>query len=192
MLDSSYLFPDGKSKALTLSYDDGVIEDRRLVELLNRHGLKGSFHLNSGIDRPGDILRDARALYHGHEISCHSKNHPTLTRVPPICAINQLLEDRLELERIAGYPVRGFSYPNGAWSTELLPLLQAAGIVYARTTISTGTFALPDQWLTWHPTCHHNDNLHERTENFCIATVALSCSMSGDTAMNSLVRIAGR
>lgn len=166
MIYSSYLFPGGKSKAVTLSYDDGVVDDRRLVELFNRHGLKATFHLNSGIDRPGDVLRDAASLYQEHEIAGHSKTHPTLTRVPPICVVNQLLEDRLALERLAGYPVRGFSYPNGAWSADLLPLLQAAGIAYARTTVSTGHFALPEQWLAWHPTCHHNDKLLERTENF--------------------------
>ena len=47
-------FPGGKRKALVLSYDDGRVEDRRLVEIFNRHGLRGTFHLNSGnLDQPG-------------------------------------------------------------------------------------------------------------------------------------------
>lgn len=32
-------FPQGRAKALTLSYDDGVEQDIRLIEILNRHGL---------------------------------------------------------------------------------------------------------------------------------------------------------
>ena len=43
-----YRYPQGKMKALTMSYDDGTIHDRRLVEIFNAHGIKGTFHLNSG------------------------------------------------------------------------------------------------------------------------------------------------
>ena len=41
------LFPGGKKKAMTFSYDDGVIQDRRLVELFNRYHVKGTFNLNT-------------------------------------------------------------------------------------------------------------------------------------------------
>ena len=39
---------DGKMKALTFSYDDGVLQDRRLIEIFNKYGLKATFNLNSG------------------------------------------------------------------------------------------------------------------------------------------------
>ena len=48
-------FPGGKHKVLTMSYDDGRLEDRRLVELLNRYGISGSFYLNGGQPRPERI-----------------------------------------------------------------------------------------------------------------------------------------
>ncbi len=41
-------FPEGKHKALTMSYDDGTVYDRKLVELSNRYGIKGTFHINAG------------------------------------------------------------------------------------------------------------------------------------------------
>ncbi len=41
-------FPGGRKKALTLSYDDGVEQDRRLMQIMDAHGLKGTFNLNSG------------------------------------------------------------------------------------------------------------------------------------------------
>ena len=41
-------FPGGKHKALTMSYDDGKTQDRRLVEIFNRYGIKGTFHLTGG------------------------------------------------------------------------------------------------------------------------------------------------
>ena len=43
------LFPNAKRKALTFSYDDGVEQDARLMEIFNKHGLKGTFNLNSGL-----------------------------------------------------------------------------------------------------------------------------------------------
>lgn len=49
----NFLYPGGLRKALTFSYDDGQIFDRRLAELLRSHGMKGTFHLNSGRLDPG-------------------------------------------------------------------------------------------------------------------------------------------
>ena len=33
-------FPEGKKKALTLSYDDGVEQDIRLISIMKKNGLK--------------------------------------------------------------------------------------------------------------------------------------------------------
>ena len=38
-------FPGGKTRALTFSYDDGISQDMRLVQLFNLYGLKGTFNL---------------------------------------------------------------------------------------------------------------------------------------------------
>lgn len=72
---------DGKSKVLTLSYDDGVVQDIRLIQILDRHGIKGTFNINSGLYLPEDTQREryngrmklseALALYKGspHEVA---------------------------------------------------------------------------------------------------------------------------
>ncbi len=57
------LFPEGKHKVFTLSYDDGKCADRRLIEIMNRYGVRGTFHLNAGLigsqDRiPKDEIKD--------------------------------------------------------------------------------------------------------------------------------------
>ena len=39
-------FPEGKAKAVTFSYDDGVIADARLAKTLQGYGLKGTFNVN--------------------------------------------------------------------------------------------------------------------------------------------------
>ena len=42
------LYPNGKPKAFNVTYDDGILQDLSLVELLNKYNLKGTFNLNSG------------------------------------------------------------------------------------------------------------------------------------------------
>ena len=42
------LFPGRKHKAFTLSYDDGVVQDRRLIELFDQYHAKATFNLGYG------------------------------------------------------------------------------------------------------------------------------------------------
>lgn len=42
-------FPGGKFKVLTLSYDDGKLEDKRLVDIFNKNGIRATFNVNSGL-----------------------------------------------------------------------------------------------------------------------------------------------
>lgn len=161
-------FPEGKHKALTMSYDDGTTADRRLVSTFNRYGIKGTFHLNSGLFGTGNRLteQEAAVLYAGHEVSAHTLTHPTIARCPKEQIIHEVMEDRKGLERLVGYTVRGMSYPNGSFNQEIKQLLPALGIEYARVVQTTGGFAMPDDWYEWKPSCHHNDQLIERAKTF--------------------------
>ncbi len=163
-----FMFPEGRRKALTMSYDDGVVEDRQLVKIFNKYGIKGSFHINGGLLGNGNHLsaEEIKDLYQGHEVSCHSFHHPFLERVPRISALNQVLEDRKVLEQLAGYPVRGMSYPMGTYDDEVIGILKSADIVYCRTVNSSGKFSLPNNWLEWHPTCHHREDILAKAEVF--------------------------
>ncbi|MEK3726084.1 polysaccharide deacetylase family protein [Paenibacillus sp. FSL H8-0034] len=162
-------FYGGKSKALTLSYDDGREQDRRLVELMNRYGLKGAFHLNSGLlGRPGYIhSEEIQSLYQGHEVSVHTASHPFLDLIPQERLIMEIMEDRSALEELVGHPVRGMSYPFGSYNEQVVQLLSALGMDYARTTGGNGGFSLPSNPLLWNPTCHHKQML-EYGEKFIL------------------------
>ena len=153
-----YRFPGGKPKALVLSYDDGSEHDRQLVELLSRFGLRGSFHLNSGtLGDPHRIARDeVRLLYRGHEVSCHTVNHPDLTQLSNEEIRREVHADRIALEELSGGPVRGLAYPFGRYDARIMATLPELGIEYARTVISTDDFAVSENWLRWETTCHHN------------------------------------
>jgi len=77
-------FPNGNKIALTLSFDDGRIHDRRLISILNQYGLKGTLHLNSGFFGLDSYINksEIKELYQGHEVSAHSLTRPHLTQIP--------------------------------------------------------------------------------------------------------------
>lgn len=153
------LFPGGKSKALILSYDDGSKHDRQLVQLMNKHHLVGTFHLNSnqlGTNNYFDYLNKDEIidLYKGHEVSVHTANHPNLPDISRIDVIYEVLEDRKELERLVGYPVRGMAYPFGNTNDAVIDAMKGLGIEYARTVGDTYNFKIPNDFLRWQPTIH--------------------------------------
>ena len=109
------LFPGGVQRAFTMSYDDGQIYDRKLVKILNNSQIKATFHLNSGT-LGGDIFverEEVKELYKGNEVAAHGVTHPFITQISEPDLIQEILEDRRNLEKICEYPVRGFSYPYG-------------------------------------------------------------------------------
>ncbi len=161
-------FPGGRHKVLTMSYDDGREEDRRLVDIFNAHGIKGTFNLNSGIDSDERRIptSEYRTLYAGHEIACHTYTHPTIERCPMEQVVRQVMRDRMELEDIVGAPVRGLAYPNGSYSKEIMALLPSLGIKYARAVQTTGGFGMPEDFMAWRGTCHHNGKLLELGQQF--------------------------
>ena len=55
--------------------------------------------------------------------------------------------------------VRGMAYPYGWYNEQLADVLRMCGITYCRTVESTRTFDLPENWLMWNPTCHHDDEM---------------------------------
>ena len=165
----------GKMKAVTFSYDDAVEQDIRLIEILNKYGLKGTFNLNSAllgqrnsIVREGVTIRhdknapeNIRHIYEGHEIAAHTLTHPTLTQVADDAEIiRQVEEDRLRLSELAGYEVIGFAYPGGGinYNPRIADLIRKnTGVRYARTTVTTGAFDLEPDLFTFRPSAHHGE-----------------------------------
>lgn len=161
-------FPNGAYKVLTLSYDDGKVQDRKLVDIFNKYSLKATFHINSGLTdmdiriKPDEFID----LYKGHEVACHTLTHPTIARCPMTAVVNEILKDRINLEKIMGCDVTGLSYSNGSYNKDIMALLPALGIKYARTVHDTGSFSFPDNLYEWNPTCHHNNHLMELASKF--------------------------
>ncbi len=167
---------NGKMKALTFSYDDGVTTDAPLIAILNRYGMKGTFNLNSathpasGDPRMERIAGDGKTtiarlykeelkpLYEGHEVALHALTHPFLTKCTPEACRKEIAEDKQNLEAMFGYTPIGMAYPFGDYNDAVVEILAENGIRYSRTTISTHAFDVPTGLLQLPATCHHNDD----------------------------------
>lgn len=172
-------FPNGKSKALTLSYDDGVWEDKKLVEILNKYGIKCTFNINDshiGLDRhlSEDEIREY-ILDNGHEMANHGKCHIAPGIASAKDGIHDMLEGRRGLENRFSKIIKGMAYPDsGVGNTivtdyeDIKTYLQMLGIVYGRTTgPDNNRFKMPSDWHKWTPTCHHNNpNLFQWLDDF--------------------------
>jgi len=162
----------GKMKAVTFSYDDGITQDRRLIKILNRYGLRGTFNLNSGLlGTPNALWREGQTVSHvkprreevaemyaGHEIAAHTLTHPLLTKLSEEEIIRQVEEDRLALSEIAGYEVVGMAYPCGGvnFDERVADVIRRnTKIRYARTIRSCDSFAPQTDLYTFRPTVHH-------------------------------------
>ena len=165
----------GKNKAITFSYDDGVTQDRQLIEILNRYGLKATFNINSGLlDRPDDFLMidgkkighakvsaaEVRRLYQGHEVAVHTLTHPNLTELDEQEIVRQVEEDRKNLSALAGYEVTGMAYPCGGVNNDdrvAQVLKEHTAVRYARTITSSNSFAPQENLLRFNPSVYHLD-----------------------------------
>lgn len=185
---------NGKMKAITFSYDDGVTQDKRLIEIFNKYGLKATFNLNSGLlGKNCNLVRDGvtvahnkiaaadvRSVYAGHEIAAHTVTHPFLpTMESEDEIVRQVEEDRLALSELCGYEVVGFAYPGGGinHSKRVAEIIRdRTGVRYCRTTDSTHSFAPRSDLWEFHPTVYHHV---EMDEMFCLGEQFLS--MQADT-----------
>lgn len=175
MFEEKYMrFPGGLSKAVTLSYDDGVEADKKLLKIINKYGVRCTFNLNS-------VLFDC-VNWHGrmdeadtyntfkdgpHEIALHGARHIFLNKVPLPEAVRELAFNRDWLEHKFGRIVNGMAYAYNGFNDDVKRVASDLGVKYARTTKPTYCFDLPQDFLEWNPTVHHNDpRLVELTKKF--------------------------
>jgi len=145
-------------KYIILSFDDNTIEDRKAVELLNKYGLHGTFHVNSGTLGTNNHIgfSELKTLYKNHEISSHTANHPNLPDLRRDEMLREIKEDIESLSKHSGRRVRSMSYPFGNYNQTVLDCLEELGVACARTVNDTFRFHNPEDFRVWNPTCHFN------------------------------------
>ncbi len=157
---SKFSFPNGKWKALIMSYDDNGYQDRDLVKIFNKYNIVGSFNINTGFLGNSDKITadEVKTLYADHEVAIHTVSHPYLEKESDDDLYHQIADCQKTLEELVGYSVIGIAYPFGTYDERTLKLLEDLGVIYGRTTVNTFSFQiakdLPHDLLRWNPTCH--------------------------------------
>lgn len=139
---------NGKKKAVTFGFDDGTTQDVRLVELLNKYGLKATFFLNSAqfglfwelkcegifVSHRKIQASQVKDLYQGHEVAGHTLAHVNLTRVNDDEVVHQVQQDVDSLSELCGYEVVGMGYPGGNFDSRVSKVIkERTSVKYART-----------------------------------------------------------
>lgn len=176
-------FPNGKPKAVTLSYDDGVFHDIKLAEIAKEYNVKCTFNICSGFISAEDNNRylsvkeiKEHLILSGNEIAVHGENH----RAMGIQTVSEGLADvyncRKSLEEAFGIIIRGMAYPdtgitsfsNNTTYERVKNYLTDCGIAYSRSLgADNDRFELPGDWHNWIPTAHHyNSKIFEYIDKF--------------------------
>ena len=167
-------FWQGKKKAITFSYDDGVTQDIKLIELLSKYNLKSTFNLNSELlTKKGILIRnnqrishykihsdDVKYVYDGHEVAVHTLTHPNLTECEASEIIHQVETDRLNLSKLVDYEVIGMAYPCGGVNNDdkvAQIIKENTGVKYCRTITANLNFDIQENLYRFNPTVYHLD-----------------------------------
>ncbi len=155
---------NGKNKAITFSFDDGVLQDKKLIKILDNYNLKATFNLNSGRLGTSVMRRSCRGevelkyiepleikdVYKNHEIASHTITHPNLTTLSEQTIKFQVNEDVKMLEKLSGEKINGLAYPCGGTNSNEYTanvLRKCGSIKYARTNKMSFNFDLPKDLL---------------------------------------------
>lgn len=156
-------------KAVTFSYDDGVVYDKPLIDIFNAFGMKASFNLNSGLfegSAPWDY-RMAKvwrpepfnpALYQGHEILFHGSKHAWPTRLSPNELKAEFQDDIEALQAMFSAEIVGGAYAFGDHNEEVETYLRSIGVRFCRTVETTESFTPSENMLAYAASCHHDDD----------------------------------
>lgn len=164
-----FTYPDGNTKALILSYDDGTIQDIELTQLFDKNNLVGTFNLNSkylGVTRGwpqqnGDTIyqryvpKDSLLIiYKNHEIAAHGALHKNFTDISLEEVLEEINTDLEILEKLTNRKIVSMAYPFGNTNDTIAKLIASTGIKNGRTVDDTHEYGFPTNYMMWHPTCH--------------------------------------
>lgn len=166
---TGFTYPDGNTKALVLSYDDGAIQDIELAQLFDKNNLVGTFNLNSkylGVTRGwpqqnGDTVYQTYVpkdslliIYKNHEIAAHGALHKNFTDISIEEVLEEINTDLEILEKLTNRKIVSMAYPFGNTNDTIAKLIASTGIKNGRTVDDTHEYGFPTNYMMWHPTCH--------------------------------------
>ena len=165
------LYPYGRKKAFNITYDDGVLQDIRFVDLLNKYNIKGTFNLNSQLMQqqfewqhekgitvkrlPQDKVVE---LYRNHEVASHTLTHPYMHDMSRDEIMYQLGMDKYNLQQLFGREIYGFAVPFSFYSDTIAECAKNCGFEYARCSEERLCYTPAENYYWWAAGIFHLNN----------------------------------
>lgn len=118
---------------ITTSWDDGHPLDLRVAEMLDRHGLPGTFYVPRASDRETMSPAMVRELGESFEIGAHTLTHANLLLASDPEARREIAGSRAWVEDRTGRPCAMFCPPEGKYARRHLRMIREAGFAGVRT-----------------------------------------------------------
>ncbi len=130
-----------KEIIVTTSWDDGAAEDTKLLGLLNKYELKGTFYIPESIDYEIEegkkIIRmsddEVRHLAESQEVGAHSLSHIYFDKLNGEDVKAEISGSKGYLEDLIGKDIKMFCYPGGVFTDDDKYEVKSAGFLGART-----------------------------------------------------------
>jgi peptidoglycan-N-acetylglucosamine deacetylase len=119
---------------VTTSWDDGNELDIRLLKLMNKYGIKGTFYIPIKSDRTNLTKKEIKEISKTQEIGAHTLNHIELANNPYNIQLKEISESKKQMEKITGKPIKSFCYPRGSFDGNSIRAVKESNLKYARTT----------------------------------------------------------
>ncbi len=162
-------------------WDDGIITDIRLIEILRKHNAKATFNLNPGNHgptrveprwlaygesdwscrgfRPGKLAAgELTQIYDGFQVASHCWKHETVGTVSDEAFLKAALDARHYLEDLFQRPCHGFAWPCGVVTDRTADMLLEAGFEYGRTVEYAQNVLDYKHPLRLNSSCHFQDS----------------------------------
>jgi peptidoglycan/xylan/chitin deacetylase (PgdA/CDA1 family) len=140
-----------ETMVVSLTFDDGYSDQLEAADIMDEHGVKGTFYVPSGLIGKQDGAGEQAPAHmtsaqlvslqdRGHEVGGHTVTHADLTQLDADEARRQICDDRVALTDL-GLRVTSFAYPYAAVNEQAEQIAEECGYNSAR---GLGAILSPD------------------------------------------------
>lgn len=140
---------------VTQIWDDAILNDLRLIQILKKYNAKATFAVDAGNltnerqptawvvsgNTYGKVsIDDIKNIFSEFEVACHGLSHKALTSLSGSALTYEIAESKRLLELWLNRPVKGFVYPGCPYDEVSKNAVKIAGFTWARTCERTPDF----------------------------------------------------
>jgi hypothetical protein len=178
---------------IAFSWDDGAVEDLKLMDLSLQYRIPGLFFIPA--TNPERKVLSSENIKkidnHGFEIGAHTYSHKYLSKLPLNEAQAEVVSGKDYLEQLLGKEVNHFCFPGGKYNRELINMTRS--YFSSARTADTGALLGKESFLI-RPAMHFYDRgklslLYNSLKNMSLVCPAIIKSLSEERYFDLLKRI---